>query len=396
MKLFRHKYASLLLTKHFQNVLFVCVFIVVVVGWFGENTEFSMRRKAAAAAATAAAPATAATATATAAATAATAAAAAIHAATATTIFPLVKKEIQAPFLFKHGKRCTPIQTESIAAQEPIRNSNCPIKNGWMSSLLASSYNNSFATLISIGCNRGDDLLSQIREWSRNSSYSLESMMQKNELFFGHRSCPISGDMVIDERFIRPVSGFCVEAMHSTFSIVDKIYKDLGWDTMVHVIHAAVSSTPGTTQFPIDSAGVESLGIGSSAVQTESVHVITIDELVEQNAIEVIDILSIDTEGNDMRVIIGAVKSLSRVRYLEFEYHEVNRWARSDLQDLIDLLDQFGFDCFWSGNAGQLWRLTGCWHDSYYAKRFWSNVACTNRKEEMLLQTMEALAELNI
>ena len=305
---------------------------------------------------------------------------------------------IPPPLFFVHGKRCNLIQIESIAAQEPTKNSYCPNTKKWMSSLLSSAYNNPSATLISVGCNRGDDLLLQIREWSRNSSYSLQSMIhEENKWFFSHRSCPLDSDMEIDEHFIRPVNGFCIEPMHSTFDFVDKIIKELGWDAMVHVIHAAVSSTPGTVQFPIDHRpGVEHLGIGSTAEETEFINVITIDELVEKNAIETIDVLSIDTEGNDMRVIFGAVKSLSKVRYLEFEYHHVNRWARSDLQDLVDLLDQFGFDCFWPGNTGQLWRLTGCWHDSYYTKKSWSNVACANRKEEKLLQTMEALAELNM
>ena len=61
----------------------------------------------------------------------------------------------------------------------------------------------------------------------------------------------------------------------------------------------------------------------------------------------------------------------------------------------VDLLDQLGFDCFWAGNAGQLWRLTGCWHDSYYAGRAWSNVACANRRERELLEAMTATATLH-
>ena len=58
----------------------------------------------------------------------------------------------------------------------------------------------------------------------------------------------------------------------------------------------------------------------------------------------------------------------------------------------MDLLDQVGFDCFWAGNAGQLWRLTGCWHDSYYADRQWSNVACANRRDTALHAAMTVTA----
>jgi hypothetical protein len=36
-----------------------------------------------------------------------------------------------------------------------------------------------------------------------------------------------------------------------------------------------------------------------------------------------IDILSIDTEGNDPLVLLGMGTALRRVRYLEFEYHKI-------------------------------------------------------------------------
>ena len=63
-----------------------------------------------------------------------------------------------------------------------------------------------------------------------------------------------------------------------------------------------------------------------------------------------------------MRAILGGIRSLAaeKVRYMEFEYHKVGRWSKSDLQDLIDLLDQFGFDYYWALNSGGLRRLTGC------------------------------------
>ena len=155
------------------------------------------------------------------------------------------------------------------------------------------------------------------------------------------------------------------------------------------MIHAAASSSPGFTNFPQHSPGFEAFGIGSNTRSpADRVQVITVDGLTEKYNLQSIDILSIDTEGNDMRVIFGAVHTLPIVRYLEFEYHSVNRWANSDLQDLIDLLDQFGFECFWGGNCGQLWRLTGCWHDSYYSKRYWSNVVCSSRSQKELYETM--------
>ena len=297
------------------------------------------------------------------------------------------------PNLPKYSTRCTAAQALRIAAQEPIKNSNCPDKSKWMPALIRASANNSNAVLMWIGCNRGDDLATHMRAWSGNTSYSTKFMEPYFTQFQGPRSCPLETysniTSNISAAFLRPARGFCVEAMTSTYQVVSQMYKELAWDANVQVIHAAASSSPGYTDFPRNTAGFEAFGIGSNAQgPADRVQVITVDGLTEKYNLQSIDILSIDTEGNDMRVIFGAIHTLPIVKYLEFEYHSMNRWANSDLQDLIDLLDQFGFECFWGGNRGQLWRLTGCWHDSYYPKRYWSNVVCPSRSQKQLYETM--------
>ncbi len=85
----------------------------------------------------------------------------------------------------------------------------------------------------------------------------------------------------------------------------------------------------------------------------------------------------------------------NRVRYFEFEYNSVGRWEKSDLQDLIDLLDQIDYDCYWALNSGGLSRLTGCWHDSYY-ERTWGNVACICRQEQRTHQKMQYVAGFRV
>ena len=207
--------------------------------------------------------------------------------------------------------------------------------------------------------------------------------------FHGERSCTLENYSDASAIAARPARGFCVEAMTSTFQVVSQMYKELAWDATVEVIHAAASSSPGFTDFPRNDAGFEAAGIGSpTRGPADRVQLITVDGLTEKYELDSIDILSIDTEGNDMHVIFGAVRTLPIVKYLEFEYHSVNAWANSDLQELIELLDQFGFECFWGGNDGQLWHLTGCWHDSYHAKRHWSNVVCSSRNQKELHETM--------
>ena len=288
----------------------------------------------------------------------------------------------------KSKPQCTPEQAQAIANQNPIGGSRCPNKERWIHTLVQSSFDRSSANLVWIGCNRGDDLLYSMREWSQNASYDMDRL---RPYWDTQRSCPMDQIQSIDEKYIRPVLGFCIEPIASTLQILEKMNQEQGWDSAIQIIQAAVSSVPGEAWIPQGFAGVESYGIGVVTSNMELVPVITLDGLVKEKNIGTIDVLAIDAEGNDMRVIIGALQTLPKVRYLEFEYHSMSHWAFSSLNDLIDILDNFGFDCFWTADSGGLWRLTGCWHDSYYEKRYWSNIACASReKAQELLQAMEA------
>jgi FkbM family methyltransferase len=290
--------------------------------------------------------------------------------------------------------RCTKAEAEAIAAQLPIPNSNCPQKTPWIHALLAGSFQRPSATLVWIGCNKGDDLLAAAREWSQNVSYDSHRLRAYWQgLPDGGRVCAVKdAEFPVDAHRIRPVRGLCVEPMAATIDVVRRAFDVEGWTPALEVVHAAVSVVPGEAAFPKARAGYEALGIGSAAAETEPVRVVTLDELTESRGLDAIDMLAIDTEGNDVRVLIGGMRTLSRVRYLEFEYHAQNHWGVSSLEDWVDMLDVYlGFDCFWMGNAGQLWQLTGCWHDSYYERRAWSNVACAHR--ERASELVRAMAE---
>jgi len=160
------------------------------------------------------------------------------------------------------------------------------------------------------------------------------------------------------------VRGFCIEPKPSTYRLLEQSMSAINYTDAVTLIQAVVSSSSGTTRFSDAAAGTENLGISMGTGSVE-VAMSTLDRIVAANNIRDIEFLRIDTEGNNMRAVIGAVRSLSarKIRYLEFEYHEVGRWARSDLQDLVDLLDQLNFACYWALKSGGLTRLTGCWHD---------------------------------
>ena len=283
-----------------------------------------------------------------------------------------------------------------------------------MEALLQATPPSKPAVVVSVGCNKAYDFIRSVREWSRDDKFSVSKLLEahvRNNLrgrrvVFGACGSARKGDSPIKDagHGIRNTSAWCFEPLGANMELLNKSFNMLGYlsDPRVHLVQAAISSHKAQAYFPRSSAGAEVFGIqklvADQATATPAkagadiVDVVTLDDTLPADLQE-IDFLSIDTEGNDMRVIFGSMKLLStiKVRYMEFEYHQVGHWAHSDLGDLADLLDQFGFDCYIPGNGGQLWRLTGCWHDSYY-RRTWSNVACVNREESEVHRVMEEIA----
>lgn len=101
----------------------------------------------------------------------------------------------------------------------------------------------------------------------------------------------------------------------------------------------------------------------------------------EEESSVMIDILQIDTEGYDVLVLQGARQTLAshRVRMLMFEYNNNPPWSDFTLQSVIQELEGFSYDCYFSGQ-GRLWKISGCWH-SVFETRAWMNVLCLLRND---------------
>lgn len=102
----------------------------------------------------------------------------------------------------------------------------------------------------------------------------------------------------------------------------------------------------------------------------------------------------IDAEGYDANVILGLSQTLvaGHVRYIEFEVSKGWDAQGSTLARIIGFLDNLNFDCFWAMNGRKgLWRITGCWDESYRSPRVWSNVACVNRNDTVWWPIMNGL-----
>jgi FkbM family methyltransferase len=76
-----------------------------------------------------------------------------------------------------------------------------------------------------------------------------------------------------------------------------------------------------------------------------NVKVITLDSFIQENSIKKIHVLKIDTEGNELRVLLGAKQSIQgqMIDVIHFEFNEMNTLSRVFFRDFYDLLPQYAF-----------------------------------------------------
>ncbi|MBW4580195.1 MAG: FkbM family methyltransferase [Tildeniella nuda ZEHNDER 1965/U140] len=81
------------------------------------------------------------------------------------------------------------------------------------------------------------------------------------------------------------------------------------------------------------------------SAQSWEVNVKTVDQLIERYEIESIRLLKIDTEGNELKVLLGAKQAISKnlVDIIQFEFNEMNVVSRVFFKDFYDLLKNYAF-----------------------------------------------------
>lgn len=305
-----------------------------------------------------------------------------------------------------YGERCTSERQKRLVALRLSNRDHCPYKDGWwlpfcvnLSSALARPL-----VHVNIGCNKGFDFLANLEDLSGDEKYSplayYDRLAELNLGFNDPGACNQALRPVLKNRTKptvsppRQVIGYCFEPMPDTVVSLKAGMESLGENVVVAPI--ALSSYHGETFFTNFNAGSEIGGITKNS-NGHRVVVTTLDHFAAENRLNVIDLLSIDTEGNDMRVLYGAVNFLSAhlVRVIEFEVHTKGQWGLTRVDNLIDLLDNLGFDCYWAASQKMpLLRITGCTDEKYEndeVKR-WSNVACANRAETELAELFEAIS----
>jgi len=82
----------------------------------------------------------------------------------------------------------------------------------------------------------------------------------------------------------------------------------------------------------------------SETIKTE-INITTIDDFVKEYNIKEIALLKIDTEGNELSVLQGAVNSLkeSIINVIQIEFNEMNIISHTFLRDFIKILPNYKF-----------------------------------------------------
>lgn len=267
---------------------------------------------------------------------------------------------------------------------------------------------------ISIGCNKGFDAINTLRMGTFDDSIdkkAWKSAMEQDGEELHQSVCNQDNhdDMFEVSKYFQQSSSslpltsprpqgemHCVEPMPQTYQRLNHSAEILGYTQKgLKVTHAAVSKESGQMLFHTDGMkkGVENKGLDNNCRKMskknqklfcQHIPVYSLKDFVDTHVktdkANPINILSIDVEGFDGDVLLGATTNvLRRVEYLEFEYNWMGSWKNQHLFDIINMLDEDSdMTCYWAG-VDRLWRITNCWM-SYFDVHAWSNVACVNRR----------------
>ena len=264
------------------------------------------------------------------------------------------------------------------------RNSSCP-SSAW-TTRIAPLLNAPKMTLVNVGANKGYAVNAFLQRYQRG--YDTNSTQWRRQVAYqACGKCLACDDPEVQQaRYNKAdVRVVAVELFRKNAAQLRRLFHH--FNVPGEVLHAAGGETVGTVFEPTEKdtecglfrqTALSCTGNEKMAIATRGtpVPMVTVDSLVTQYGIDRIDLLSVDTEGHDAAVLLGAEANLAskRVRVVEFEYHSMGRWRNESLHNVISRLKSHGYECFWQSNIGQLSPfLVSC----SYEFKDWSNVLCS-------------------
>lgn len=89
------------------------------------------------------------------------------------------------------------------------------------------------------------------------------------------------------------------------------------------------------------------------------IEVVVLDDFLEKQGIQNIDLLKIDTEGNEFDVLLGCEKFLKdkRIKAIQFEFNEMNIISNVRFKDFWDYLKGYGYEFYRILPKGELLKI---------------------------------------
>jgi len=143
---------------------------------------------------------------------------------------------------------------------------------------------------------------------------------------------------------------FAFEPHPRTF---ERLVSNLGTGKTFYLYNYALGAHPGySTLYDRESGNGSSHAsifreviedIHNAQARGYNVKVHTLDQFVEENQLERIDLLKIDTEGYELNVLRGGVRTIGSgmVSAIQFEFNEMNVVSRAFFKDFWELLPQY-------------------------------------------------------
>lgn len=230
--------------------------------------------------------------------------------------------------------------------------------------------------MINVGANSGSNVNEFLLQY--NIDWAVSPKKWHALTMTGCGVCGACKESVKDNRqTTSSVEVIAVEMMKPTFLRMRAAFDTFGVPGLA--LHLAVGAKNGIVYEPATiRAGTEHLGVQRKGVP---VPMRTVDSIMRMHPFhrsgDTVDFLSIDTEGNDARVLMGAIEGLKRraFRVVEFEYHGVGDWQRLSLNQTVTNIGAFGYRCYWQGSNGRLMRFR---FDCNNEVHRWSNLVCTH------------------
>ena len=123
------------------------------------------------------------------------------------------------------ARTCTTDKIARISQTSPHTRSNCPNNRAWMATLLEETAALPSVTIVSMGCNTGNNFVSQMRDWSRDPRFSpsVYSVAQRQLAGAAQRAC---GGATAPTNAVcglpRGVRGVCIKPMPATYCLLEQ------------------------------------------------------------------------------------------------------------------------------------------------------------------------------